>query len=81
MSLGGYPPGAEHDRRAPWNQQDEKIECSHCKREAEYIQEILMCHQYYCRQCLLELYHHALPEYENKPYLEEFMEEENIKEL
>ena len=32
---GWYPPGAEHDPRAPWNQPDEDDGCPDCRRLEE----------------------------------------------
>lgn len=38
MESGYYPPGAEFDKNAPWNQDDEDSSddyCEECDREAE----------------------------------------------
>jgi len=87
-SLGGLPLGAEHDKRAPFNEKDEELLCEFCKNVAVYrhnkwettpINSPIQIDRYYCREHFLELYTDFIMDCGNNVSEEEFMREENIE--
>jgi hypothetical protein len=87
---GNYPPGADKDPRAPWNEPEEEVEmCSECGAIAEYIQTVwtrtpldtpIEYNYYYCDECFNQAFEYYLDDVED--YIctrEDFMQEENIE--
>jgi hypothetical protein len=89
--LGDYPPGAENDSRAPWNELDEQEECSECRDVAVYVQSVwsrtpldtpINYNYYYCQYHFDLAFEDYLEEIEdNSGSKESFMKEENIEML
>ena len=53
---GDYPPGAEFDSRAPWNEQESKARCVHCGEEFILgdLEEQRGGEVYLCYECIEE---------------------------
>lgn len=90
--LGDYPPGAENDPRAPWNEPDEELEgCNECGEPAMYIQSLwsetplgtpIEYNYYYCDHHFKLAFENYLEDTEDYVCTDEdFMREENIEML